>query len=401
MSRRAIVIVLDSFGIGEMSDVATVRPQDCGANTVKHLLEIGENIKWDTLIDLGLINALGEEVGEFKKSKTAVYGKSNLDHQGGDTYFGHQEIMGTKPMTPTLNQFQNHIDSIEKELVLHGNCVDRIEMSGLSLLCVNGGIFIGDNLETDPGQAINVTGSFDLSSFEEIKQIGEIVRKHVQVSRVIAFGGTGVSKNDLVNAIEVKGEYIGINAPKSKVYRSNYQVAHIGYGVNTEVQLPNVLDKIGIKTFLYGKVADIVMNPNGKMVYGVDTEELFKQLHNDLETIENGFFCLNVQETDLAGHQCNPTLYIDRVNASDKGIKKVLEIMSDDDLLVVMADHGNDPTTGNSKHSREMVPLLIHYKNVKEIDCGERDTLADVGATIAEYFETAIPNGTSFLQLLK
>ncbi len=400
MKKRAIVIVLDSFGIGAMSDVATIRPQDIGSNTARHLLEINKNIHWDTLIELGLMNTLGEDIETYKRNPKAVFGRSNLDHAGGDTYFGHQEIMGTKPIAPLLNQFSEVIDAVEQDCKNQGYHVERIMKDGLELLCVNQAAFIGDNLETDPGQAINVTGSFDLISFEEIKKIGKLVRKHVHVSRVIAFGGVQVTLEDLLQAIEVKGQYIGVSAPKSKVYRQSYQVAHIGYGVDTEVQLPEVLWKKGIKTTLYGKVADIVENDHGKMVYGVDTQTLFEELHNDLMKEEGGFFCLNVQETDLAGHQCNPELYIDRLNVSDQGIKKVLELMSVDDLLIVMADHGNDPTMDSTKHSREMVPLLIHFGKAEAIDCGLRDTLADVGATVADYFGAILLNGTSFLPML-
>lgn len=399
--KRAIIIVLDSFGIGAMDDVASVRPQDLNTNTAKHLLEIDENIHWDTLLQLGLMNALGEEIGKYKKNPSAIYGQSNLQHEGGDTYFGHQEIMGTKPVKPVLNRFQEVIDEIEMDLKSYHYETVRIKKEGLEILCVNQSVFIGDNLETDLGQAINVTGSFDLASFEEIKEIGKRVRNHVQVSRVIAFGGHGVTLDDLTSAIEVKEGYIGVNAPKSKVYQKEYQVCHLGYGVDTSKQLPTILWDKKIKTTLYGKVADIVENPNGKNVYGVDTATLFHSLHEDLKKQETGFYCLNVQETDLAGHQCNPELYIDRMNVSDQGIKEVLSLMSKNDLLIVMADHGNDPTVKSTKHSREKVPLLIHFGNHQGIDCGTRETLADVGATVAEYFETQLPNGVSFLKIIE
>ena len=396
--KRFIVVVLDSFGIGAMDDVCEVRPQDIHANTAKHLLEYNKNIRWPRLLKLGLINALGEEVGEYKKSESAIFGKSKLAHFGGDTYFGHQEIMGTKPMEPLLNCFKEVIDVIQVDLNENGYRTRRFEKEGLALICVNEALFIGDNLETDQGQAINVTASFDLVSFEEIIKVGRIVRKHVQVSRVIVFGGVEVTFEDLVNSITVRGEYIGLDAPKSKVYRKGYQVLHIGYGVDTAMQVPAALHEKGILTYLYGKVADIVENPYGIMKPGVDTEGLFELLLEDLKKKESGFYCLNVQETDLAGHQCEPDIYIDRLNVSDEAIQKIIDEMNKEDILVIMADHGNDPTADSTKHSREYVPILIYKEGLSEINIGIRETMADVGATVAEYFGTEIPFGTSFLK---
>ena len=94
MKKRFIVIVLDSFGVGYMDDVPAVRPEDIGANTCKHILEKVTDLKLINLEKLGIMNALGEDIGLMKKSEYCTYGKSKLMHFGGDTFFGHQEIMG-------------------------------------------------------------------------------------------------------------------------------------------------------------------------------------------------------------------------------------------------------------------------------------------------------------------
>lgn len=400
-TNRCIVIVLDSFGVGAMPDCPYVRPQDMQANTCKHILSYRQNIQIPTLLKLGLVNTLHEEVNGYRMSPDAVVGKSKLAHYGCDTYFGHQEIMGTKPKQPVLVTFQTVIDEIEQDFVQHGYQTKRFVKDGLSILSINNCLFIGDNIETDPGQAVNVTGSLDLCTFEFIKTCGMLVRNHVQVGRVIAFGGNGVTFADLVEAIRARNEYIGIDAPASGVYHNNYHVVHIGYGVDTKVQLPEILYQQGIQTYLYGKVADIVENTHGKVFSGVDSEMVFTELIQDLKIVQEGFFCLNIQETDLAGHAQDMERYINRLEVSDRGIAEVLSILSKDDLLIVMADHGNDPTSGNSKHTREYVPLLIHKEGVKQIDIGIRHTMADVGATVAEYFHTKLAFGTSFLKFLK
>ncbi len=115
-----------------------------------------------------------------------------------------------------------------------------------------------------------------------------------------------------------------------------------------------------------------------------------------------GFFFLNIQETDLAGHAQDLERYIDRLNVSDQMISKVIKELSNGDIMIVMADHGNDPTIAHSKHTREQVPLLIYRNDIKGItDLGVRDTMADVGQTVADYFGTKIENGKSFLKLIK
>lgn len=402
--KRFIVIVLDSFGIGAMDDVATVRPQDIGANTCLHLIESNYKKKWTTLKRLGLINALGVERLDFKKEKVAVYGSSKLNHFGADSYFGHQEIAGTNPKKTEFCEIAPFIHIIEKDLLVEGLSVKRFKKDKLTLLTVNDAICVGDNMETDLGQAVNVIGAMDICGFELIEKVGKIVRRHVTVPRVIAFGGSNVTFEDIVSNIITKGDkYIGVDAPASGVYKDNYHVIHIGFGVDVTKQVPIALKKIGIKNYFYGKVADIVHNPFGTNFSAVDTDVIFDNIIKDLKEVSQGFFFLNIQETDLAGHAEDCERYIDRLNLSDKRLQEIIKIMDDEDIMIVMADHGNDPTIGHSKHTRENVPLLIYNKQNKNrlIDIGRRNTMADVGATVADYFDTSIEFGTSFLKEIK
>lgn len=403
--KRFIVVVIDSMGIGEMEDVKEIRPQDLGSNTLLHLLEQHKKfeINIDQLIDLGVMNAMGLSHNGFSFSDKAVFGSSNLKHYGADSYFGHQEISGTNPKKPIFHTLSDYIDEIEASIASAGFEVKRVEKDGLELLKVNELIFVGDNMETDLGQAINVVGDLDHAGMEMIKQVGHIVRQIVKVPRVIAFGGSNVSIDDITSAIITSdSKFIGIDAPASGVYKENYHVEHIGYGVDSKKQVPYALSKINIKNYFYGKVSNIVENPNGDNYDVVDTEKTFEYLVEDLKKERTGFYFLNVQETDLAGHAEDSQRYIDRLNVTNLGLKKVRELLKHDDILVVMADHGNDPTIGHSKHTRERVPLLIDYINKEGlIDIGLRDTMADVGQTVAAYFGTEIEYGTSFLNLLK
>ena len=399
---RFIVVVLDSFGVGAMDDVQSVRPQDLGSNTCVHLLNQSDqySIHWPNLLEMGLMNAVGYEVGSFHFSDKATFGTSNLKHFGADSFFGHQEIAGTNPKKPIFHTIAVFLDEIETALKDKGYQVERVMRNGLTLLKVNNLVFVGDNMETDLGQAINVVGALDDAGMDMIKDVGHTVRKIVKVPRVIAFGGSNVSIEDIENAIITKeNKFIGIDAPGSGVYDTNYHVEHIGYGVDTTKQVPLALEKANVNCYFYGKVANIVYNPKGKNFDAVDTDEIFSHLYDDLQKNKTGFYFVNIQETDLAGHAQDSKRYIDRLNVSDAWLGKIRKELKNNDILIVMADHGNDPTIGHAKHTRERVPLLIDYLHKEGVHTiGIRDTMADIGQSVAHYFNTSIEFGTSFVE---
>lgn len=402
---RFIVVVLDSFGVGAMDDAKDVRPQDIHANTARHLIEQSDTypIVWDNFLNLGLMNALGYETESFQFSKNCIYGTSDLKHFGADSFFGHQEIAGTDPKKPIFHTLEKFIEPIKHDLERNGHSVTYIYKDGLRMLEVDAMICIGDNMETDLGQAINVVGAMDYCGMDLIKEVGHIVRKHVLVPRVIAFGGSNVTIENIRSAIfTMDGKYIGVDAPKSGVYKTNYHVEHIGYGVDVSKQVSHTLSKNDVSSYFYGKVANIVYNPKGSSVDGVDTDEIFGNLLQDLSQDKPGFYFVNIQETDLAGHAQDSKKYIEILNKSDKWVGQILEALNQNDILVIMADHGNDPTIGHSKHTREKVPLLIGTaKTIQGTNyIGNRKTLSDVGQTVAQYFDTSIEHGTSFLDLI-
>ncbi|WP_040212523.1 phosphopentomutase [Clostridium polynesiense] len=398
--KRFVVIVLDGFGIGYMKDAHEVRPQDVGSNTCKHILERKPKLRLPNLEKLGLINALGEEAGAMKFAENNTFGRSELKHFGADTFYGHQEIMGTDPKLPIKEPFTKACDRVYDALTKEGYEVEYVHGREGRYLKVNNALTVADNIEADPGQAYNITAALDVIPFEEVLKIGKIVRSQVYVSRVITFGGKNVTIDDILKAEEEKENgFIGINAPKSGVYNEGYQVIHLGYGIDPEVQVPTIMGKAGMKVTLIGKVADIVTNDYGKSIPGVDTEEVLKVTIDELNKTKEGFICTNVQETDLSGHSENVERYANKLEIADKYIGEIMEMIQDEDILLVMADHGNDPTIGHSHHTREMVPLLIYGDNINKIDLGTRSTLSDVGATVADYFNAAPPeNGTSFLK---
>lgn len=405
---RFIILVLDGFGVGYMQDVIYCRPQDYNTNTAKHILEKYKNLKLKNLEYLGLMNILDYETDCMKKKNVKIIGKSQLQHYGGDTFLGHQEIMGSKMKKPLNKPFSYYIDEVEKELLNKGYSVER-KGENVKFLWVNDAVAIGDNLETDLGQVYNVTTTFKNISFNEELEIAKIVRKIVEVARVIVFGGTRATKKSILDAaIEKENKFMGIDAPKSGVYDEGYMVRHMGYGVNPDNQIPSILSKHNIDVRLIGKVADIVYNPKGKSFMNlVDTKKIFEIAKENLLEMEKGFMCINIQETDLAGHSENVKRYADVLKIADEGIGNIMQLLNDQDILVITADHGNDPTIGRSAHTRENVPILIYNKKLfeekKSIDIGLRNTMSDTANTVLEYFGISdkLEQGKSYLKLLK
>lgn len=400
---RFLIIVLDGFGVGEMPDVSIVRPQDIGANTAESILKSKPDLYLPNLESLGLMNVLGHESERMHFSQKAIFGKAKLMHKGGDTFFGHQEIAGTRPSEHIESSIAIAFDQIEEILKANGFQTEVYHGSeGRRLLIVNKCVTVADNIECDPGQAYNVTAAIDDIPFEKVVEIGKLVRSVSKVPRVIAFGGRGVHIRDILDAIEEHDNgYIGVNAPKSGVYREDYHCVHLGYGVDPTVQIPSILGKAGIPVYLLGKAADVVRNPYGTSYSIVNTDEVLGKTLDILREKEDAFIFANVQETDLAGHREDPFVYADVLQHADTGIGKIIKELKTEDIMVVTADHGNDPLIGHPHHTREMVPLMIWCHHGKPGFIGVQDTLSDVGASASDYFNMPFPeNGTSFLKKL-
>ena len=390
---RFILVIIDSLGVGAMTDVSRVRPQDRTANTAMNIIKVRPDINIPTLLKLGLMNSIGCSYQNHKPSASANWGTADLAHDGADSFMGHQELMGSKPKPPVMRPFIERIDAVEARLIASGYKVTRFGKHGLpQVLVLNDSVTIGDNLEADPGHAYNVTACLDLISFEDLKKIGDHVRSCADVSRVICFGGKRVVLSDLLGAIQVKSDkIIGVDAPLSGVYNYGYRVIHLGYGINPQTQVPTILERAGIDTALFGKSADIISANYAYKYPAVDSKELFNELEQKIAASKSGFFCMTVQETDIAGHLEDVNRYTELLELCDSKLAKLIAKLNHDDILIVTADHGNDPTVRHSSHTRERVPILMHSQKTIGKHIGHRKTLADVGATVAAYFDVSPP----------
>ncbi|MED1466877.1 phosphopentomutase [Bacillus salipaludis] len=390
---KITLLVLDGFGVGAMEDCKEQNIEDINANTYKHIRE-SVDLNIPTLYKLGL-GKIVDQVG----TPSAAYGKSNLAHPGADTFMGHQELMGSRPQVSKKRLMKDIRSKLQTALEEKGYIVTNpIEES--TILLVNGAVVIGDNLESQLGNIINVVGDLNQLSFEEVTKIGKVVRENVDTSRVIIFGNKKSNIETILSVVKEKhpGQW-GVDAPKANVYGEGYQVLHLGYGVDFERQFAHIAELHDIPVYRVGKTADVIQ-ANGysdPVVNTKDVLETYAKLYKKSE--ENAVFLVNVQETDLAGHKEDTEWYKQVLEESDTFLASFIPQLSESDVLIITADHGNDPTIGHSNHTREQTPILVVGKNIKPVSIGIRETMADIAATMAEFVGVEKPEfGKSFLQ---
>ncbi|SES05823.1 phosphopentomutase [Salipaludibacillus aurantiacus] len=391
---KAILLVLDGLGIGAMNDCKEVKPEDINAHTLNH-------IRQHYPLDIPVLDKLGLAglVEGKKEFKEAACGKANLAHAGADTYMGHQEIAGSFPKAPAKRLMRDIHSALGNQIKAAGYKVEY-PWNNKPLLLINEALVIGDNLESAVGNIINMTADLNKMPFQDVKKLAETVREFVDTSRVIAFGNARkASLNDILGAVrEGKAGQWGVDSPKSGVYGEGYEVFHLGYGVNIYGQFPMIAARVGLPVYRIGKTAD-VLHGEGPAYPIVKTADVLKKLEEEyMKETGDAAYLVNVQETDLAGHKEDVNWYGEILEEVDSFLEGFIPALENNDILIIMADHGNDPTIGHSNHTREQVPIIVTGKQVIPGYLGERETMADVGATLSRYFSLEpTEKGISFL----
>ncbi|WP_164217187.1 phosphopentomutase [Virgibacillus sp. YIM 98842] len=392
---KMTLLVIDSFGIGAMSDCKEYVPSDCKANTYKHIREMNQGkLQIPFLYNSGLGALIDDE-----SPPNNAYGYSKLAHHGADTYLGHQEIAGSCPKKSNKRLMKDIHYGMKKILESNGYDVDY-PFDEFPVLLVNGAAVVADNLESSLGNIINVTADFKKMPFSEVKELGKVVRHHVDTTRVIAFGGPYTSIEHILSCVKEKqaGQY-GVDTPKANVYGEGYEVFHMGYGVEMDRQFPMIAADHNLKVYRMGKTADVLHGAGPTDPVVNTTELLSKVMEAYTQEKDEAAFLINVQETDLAGHSEDVDWYCELLNETDHWLRNTfVPAMQEDDLLIIMADHGNDPTIGHSNHTREYVPIIAIGNKVGKTYIGLRETMADVGATFCDFFDLPkTAEGESFL----
>ena len=387
--KRVFLIVLDSLGIGEMSD--SEKYGDKGANTLKHIWEKRKNLDIPNLRKLGLGNLCG------KKDKTLGYYLSLKEKSiGKDTMTGHWEMMGLHIKEPFLTFTENGfpkelIKILEKEF--DRKIVGNKSASGTEIIKEYGESEILENkviVYTSADSVLQICGHEKYMGLETLYKFCEKAREITmkpewKVGRVIA------------------RPYVGENKDEFRRTENRHDYAIRPYG-------KTVLDFLKEKNYdviSVGKINDIF---SGQGI--TESHKSKSSVHGMEQTIEisekdfTGLCFVNLVDFDaLWGHRRDPEGYADELEKFDKKLGELILKFKEDDLLLITADHGNDPTYKGTDHTRERVPLLCYSKSMKETkNISEQETFAVIGKTIGDNFSVVLPEeliGNSLLDNFK
>lgn len=371
MSRRVILIVLDSLGVGEMHDSSNYG--DKGCNTFRHIIENSNKIVLDNFKKLGIGNIKSLNLNPCENPLASI-GVCNELSQGKDTITGHLEIAGVITKTP-LQTFPNGfpkdiIDEFESKIgrKVIGNCV----ASGTEIIERLG----KEHMET--GNVILYTSAdsvFQIAAHEEIVSVDELY-KMCEIAREMLVGDRLVGRVIARPFVGKVGEF------KRTSNRRDYAIDPPGK------TMLDYLKENGKDVISIGKIYDIF---NG---FGI-TEKIktVSNLDGIDKTIEvmkrdfNGLVFTNLVDFDMMyGHRNDVNGYANAISEFDSKIPEIINNMREDDVLILTADHGCDPTTPGTDHTREQIPLIVYGKNLKSSDLGVRDSFGDIGKTVLDLF---------------
>lgn len=380
-TKRVFLIVLDSVGIGAEPDAHLFG--DEGSNTLGAVRE-HINFNCPNMVSLGLFNIDG--VGGGVATPRAAHARLQESSMGKDTTIGHWEIAGViseKPM-PT------YPDGLPRDMI------ERFEaLAGVKTLChkpYSGTEVIKDfgkeHLET--GALIVYTSAdsvFQIAAHEDIVPI-EKLYEYCEIAREMLQGDWGVGR---VIARPFEGEY----PFKRTSRRHDYSLTP------PKPTMLDLLKKNGFETISIGKIYDIFAGQG--ISEGSRTSSNDDGMQKTMQMLDrdfNGLCFVNLVDFDmLYGHRNDVAGYALALTNFDKWLGEFMPRLNDDDLLIITADHGCDPKTPSTDHSREYVPMLMYGKNVKPVNLGTLPTFSDIAATVLDVFgvEKEDVDGTSFL----
>ncbi|HLQ84279.1 MAG TPA: phosphopentomutase [Pseudogracilibacillus sp.] len=388
--KRIFLIVLDSVGIGEAPDAVDYGDQ--GAHTLGHIAEVMNGINLPQLESFGLAHIAPIKGVNKTKTPKAYVTKMQEASNGKDTMTGHWELMGLnikKPFQVFPNGFPIElIKELEKQTgrKVIGNKV----ASGTEIIAELGEEHVKSGsiiVYTSADSVLQIAAHEDVIPLEELYEICETARKLTlkdkwKVGRVIARPFVG--ENNHFTRTSNRHDYA----------LKPFDKTVLNYLKN------NGLDVIGL-----GKIEDIYDGEGITESYRtISNDDGMKKLENMLKKDFTGLCFLNLVDFDaLYGHRRDPFGYGKALEKFDRQLNETLPLLKNDDLLIITADHGNDPTFKGTDHTREYVPLFVYHNQIKRgHKMKKRNTFADVGATIADNFNVQPAKyGTSFLSIIK
>lgn len=381
------VIVLDSVGVGELPDAAEFG--DVGANTLKHVNDYMKGLKIPNMKKLGIFHIPGTGL-PAEGTPDGCYGKAAEVGKAKDTTNGHFEIAGLTVKTPFKVFGEAFPPRIIEELErqIGSKVIGNYPASGTEIIKVLGDEHVKTGypivyLSADSLMQIAMHESIIPleKQYEICAKARKILSGDDTVSRVICRPFTGTS-----------GNYYRTEN------RKDFSVDPPGRTV-LDMLSENGKDVIGV-----GKIEDI-FNRRGltKIDHTKNNREGIQATLSYLKEGFDGLLFVNLVDFDmLYGHRNDPRGYGEAIEYFDTFIPEMISLQEEEDILLITADHGCDPTTPGTDHTREYIPIIVYGKQLKKnVNLGIRNTFSDIAATVADYFGYAFPAGTSFLQEIR
>lgn len=384
--KRVFLIVLDSFGCGEMPDADKFG--DAGTSTIRSVAS-SKLFNAPNMLKMGLFNIDGVELQPKESEPTAAYCKLTEVSMGKDTTIGHWEIAGLQSDAP-LPTFP---DGFPKEVL-----DEFTKLTGRGVLCnkpYSGTVVINEfgDEHVKTGDLIVYTSAdsvFQIAAHEDVVPVEELY-DICRTARKMLVGKYGVGR---VIARPFVGEGNG-----------NYTRTSRRHDFSLEPPKTTMLDQLkaaGKDVLAVGKINDIFVGKGiTEYVYTSGNPDGIEKTLEWMDREFDGLCFVNLVDTDMIyGHRRDIDGYAQAISYFDSKIPEMISKLGDDDLLMITADHGCDPGyTKTTDHTREYIPLLIYGKNVKPQNLGVRETFADIAATVLDYFgiEKEIP-GTGLLK---
>jgi phosphopentomutase len=382
---RVCLIVLDSAGIGEMPDAAAWG--DAGADTLGNIFR-SRNVQVPNLHALGLGNIRHLDGIDPAEDPIGSYGRCALRSNGKDTTTGHWEMAGIildKAFPTYPNGFpMDVVDRFVAEADVPG-ILGNVPASGTEIIKQLGEEHVATGkpiVYTSADSVFQIAAHEEIVPVDRLYEMCEIARRILdgehRVGRVIARPFIGSAANNFTRT-ENRHDY-AVPPPSDN--------------------LLSLLKSNGLDVVCIGKIASIYDSVGVTQdISAKNNDQTVKQTVAALNSDSRGLIFSNLVDFDmLYGHRRDTEGYAAALETFDSQLPQIFAAMKDDDLLILTADHGNDPTFPGSDHTREYAPLLVYGKNaLAGIDLGTRGSLADIGQTIAECFGLQLAEGKSFL----
>lgn len=385
MYGRALVIVLDSVGIGELPDAA--RYGDAGSATLQNTARAVGGLRLPVLGALGLGNIVEVEGVEAAREPRAAFGRMAQVSAGKDSTTGHWELMGVhleRPFPTYPNGFPDElIEAFER--TAGTRTLGNVAASGTEIIARLGEEHMRSGWPIVYTSADSV---FQIAAHEEVVP-PERLYEMCRIARRLLVGEHAVSR-------VIARPFVGAPGDFTRTDRRR--------DFSLEPTALTVLDAIrsaGLEVCAVGKIEDLFAGRGiTRSVHTQDDLDGVAQTIAEMGRVGRGLIFTNLVDLDtLYGHRNDPRGYAAHLEQIDAALAGILDALRESDMLMLTADHGNDPTTPSTDHSREYVPLLVCGPGVRAgVNLGTRETFSDVGATVAAALGVRWPRaGTSFL----